>query len=77
MVVGFHSLPKEVAMPMRSRKYSLFQTRLSPLSRQKIDTNESRHVISNNVVLEQVVTQASLCSLLLNLETQNDVRSVA
>ena len=31
------------------------------------------HVISNNVVFSQVGTQSSLCSLLLSLETPNDV----
>ena len=39
--------------------------------------NEPRHVISNNVVFWQVLTQTSLCSLLLNLETPNDGQSVA
>ena len=39
--------------------------------------NESQRVISNNVAFRQVLTQKSLCSLLLSLETQNDVRSVA
>ena len=38
---------------------------------------EARHVISNNVAFLQVKTQASLCSLLLSLETPNDVQSVA
>ena len=38
---------------------------------------EPRHVISNNVAFSQVKTQMSLCSLLLNLETPYDVRSVA
>ena len=38
---------------------------------------EPRHVISNNVAFRQVQTQTSLCSLLLSLETPNDVWSVA
>ena len=38
---------------------------------------EPWHVISNNVAFWQVETQTSLCSLLLNLETLNDIRSVA
>ena len=38
---------------------------------------EPWHVISNNVVYWQVLTQTSLCSLLLSLETPNDVESVA
>ena len=32
-------------------------------------------VISNNVAFWQVLTRTSLCSLLLSLETPNDVRS--
>ena len=38
-----------------------------------------RHVISNNVAFLQdlVKTQTSLCSLLLGLESPNDVQSVA
>ena len=35
--------------------------------------NEPWHVISNNVVKNQT----SLCSLLLSLETPNDIQSVA
>ena len=38
---------------------------------------EPRHVISSNVVFWQVSTLMSLCSLILSLETPNDVRSVA
>ena len=37
---------------------------------------EPRHVISSNVVFWQVLTQMSLCSLLLSLETPNDCQSV-
>ena len=40
-------------------------------------TNELWHVISNNVAFWQVLTQMSLCSLRLSLETPNGVRSVA
>ena len=40
-------------------------------------SNEPRHVISNNVVFWQLLTQTSLCSLLLSLEAPNDVQSVA
>ena len=40
-------------------------------------TYEPRHVTSNNVVFLHVSTQTSLCSLLLSLETPNDVHSVA
>ena len=39
--------------------------------------SEPRHVIINNVAFGQVYTQTSLCSLLLSLETPNDVQSVA
>ena len=42
-----------------------------------ISTNESRHVIFNNVAFWDVKTQTSMCSLLLGLNTPNDVRSVA
>ena len=46
--------------------------------RKKQDTTyEPWHVISNNVAFWQVETQTSLCNLLLNLETPNDVQSVA
>ena len=38
---------------------------------------ELRHVISNNMAFWPVYTQTSLCSLLLSLETPNDVQSVA
>ena len=38
---------------------------------------EPWHVISNNVVFWQVMTQTSLSILLLSLETLNDVQSVA
>ena len=34
-------------------------------------------MISNNVVFRKVLTQTSLCSLLLSLETPNSVQSVA
>ena len=40
-------------------------------------TYEPWHGISNNVAFWQVYTQMSLCSLLLILETPNDVQSVA
>ena len=40
-------------------------------------TNEPGHVISNNVAFRQVKTLTSLCSLLLSLETPNNVHSVA
>ena len=40
-------------------------------------TFEPWHVISNNVAFRQVWTQTSLCSLLLSLETPDDVQSVA
>ena len=40
-------------------------------------SNEPRHVISINVVFWQLLTQTSLCSLLLSLEAPNDVQSVA
>ena len=39
-----------------------------------IETYEPWNVISNNVALWQVQAQRSLCSLLLSLETPNDVR---
>ena len=41
--------------------------------------NKKEHwrVISYNVAFWQVLTQTSLCILLLSLETQNDVRPVA
>ena len=39
--------------------------------------SEPRHLISNNVAFLQVQTHTNLCSLRLNLETPNDVRSVA
>ena len=42
-----------------------------------INIIEPRHVTSNNVAFWQVLTQTSLCSLLLSLETPNDVQSVA
>ena len=38
---------------------------------------ELRSVISNNVAFLQVQTQTSLCSLILSLETSNDVQPVA
>ena len=34
-------------------------------------------MLFNNVVIWQMWTQTSLCSLLLSLETPNDVRAVA
>ena len=34
-------------------------------------------MISNNAAFREVYTQMSLCSLLLSLETPNDVQSVA
>ena len=37
---------------------------------------DPRYVISNNVVFWHVYTQTGLCSLLLSLETPNDVQSV-
>ena len=40
-------------------------------------TNEMWHAISKNVTFWQVLTQTSLCSLLISLETPNDVQSVA
>ena len=39
--------------------------------------NEPRHVISNNVVFCLMSTITSLRGFLLNLETPNDVQSVA
>ena len=38
---------------------------------------EPRHVISKNVAFWQVLTETSLCSLSLSLETPNAVQSVA
>ena len=38
---------------------------------------EPRHVIPNNATFLQVKSRTSLCSLLLRLETTNDVRAVA
>ena len=38
---------------------------------------EPQHVISNKVAFGQVLTQTSLCSHLLSLETQNGIQSVA
>ena len=56
--------------------FSVGHTMKIPIS-PNAKTNEPWHVISNNVAFWQVLTQTSLCSLLLSLETPNDVQSVA
>ena len=43
----------------------------------KYKTLEPRHVITHIVAFLQVWTQTTLCSLLLSLETPNEVQSVA
>ena len=54
------------------------QTGKSSLAGRELNTYGPRHVISNNVVkFCHEWTQTSLFSFLLNLETPNDVQSVA
>ena len=60
---------------MFSQLYCIY--RLTWISTKDIILIELWYVISNNVVLWHVWTQTSLCSLLLSLETPNDVQSVA
>ena len=64
---------------LKPRLPGLFQTIYVPDSwlRLKQPINEPRHVTSNNVVFLHLLTQTSLCSLFLSLETPNDVQSVA
>ena len=62
--------PSPTHCPLRTQAFKLKSCLISSIY-------ELRHVISNNVAFWQVWIQTSLCSLLLSLETPNDVQSVA
>ena len=62
--------------PADQDTHTVFKKDISGLSMLRVK-NERQHMISNNLAFWQVLTQMSLCSLLLSLETPNAVQSVA